>query len=91
MEKLFYFRAYLRYLVLIDPEKRTILIKEMQKLVGGTENGHFGKMRAVRRFSVRSSYGYQQKDKDAALRACEKIWSVEHDSWPRIVLEESSR
>ena len=65
MEKLFYFRAYLRYLVLIDPEKRTILIKEMQKLVGVEENGHFGKMRAVRRFSVRSSYGYQQKDKDA--------------------------
>jgi hypothetical protein len=32
MEKLFYFRAYLRYLVLIDPEKRGMLIKEMQKL-----------------------------------------------------------
>ena len=32
MEKLFYFHAYLRYLVLIDPEKKIILIKEMQKL-----------------------------------------------------------
>ena len=48
-----------------------MLIKEMQKLVGGGENGYFGKMRAVRRFSVRSSYGDQQKDKNAALRACE--------------------
>ncbi len=65
MKKLFYFRAYLRYLVLIDSEKRPVLNKEMQKLVGGTENGHFGKMRADRCFSVRSSYGYQQKDKDA--------------------------
>ena len=65
MEKLFYFRAYLRYLVLIDSEKRRKLIKEMQKLGCGQDNGHFGKMRAVRRFSVRSSYGDQQKDKDA--------------------------
>ena len=52
-------------MVLIDPEKRLKLIKEMQKLVGCAENGYFGKMRAVRRFSMRSSYGYQQKDKDA--------------------------
>ena len=77
MGKLFYSRAYLRYLVLIDPEKRRTLIKEMQKLVGGTENGHFGKMRAVRRFSVRSSYGYQQKDKDArAARLRKKEYYV---------------
>ena len=59
---------------LIDPEKRLKLIKEIQKLVGGGENGYFGKMRAVRRFSVRSSYGDQQKDKDAIrARLAKKI------------------
>ena len=52
-------------MVLIDSEKRPVLNKEMQKLVGGSENGYFGKIRAVRRFSVRSSYRDQQKDKDA--------------------------